>query len=651
MTFLFAQNTLVLHNKFCLQPNNFIMISAYISHYYLKILILILGIPNLAPLSDQDCQCNANQNTDARIEAVFFAQTHVLEPTSPYFKLVGAREALIKVNISSPSNAAAIPVCAYLELQGRKQKLCLNGPAKFPRQVAKDQHSFDNSYTATIPADWIWSGLKVKVQVGEQSKEFDNLNIGADTRGRFRYFDFLVFGDTKPTEQLTEGFYKEITSKLPIIGLDRIDAGDFDLPVVSILAYKNQPARIANRDAKDNWHGMTFSMTMLRELAKANGECYTTIYIGAMSTAGGGWGGGNNFSGIINPGVFWHELGHSYSLLHSDSNKDFPYKGDNISQFDFHAGPTWAYDPIQKKFIPATIQENAVGELEYVGRYKRDPQWGGGAGDQEKGYFVRHYSDYNTWLMQKYMENNLDRKDPSANRYERWNDTQKRWVTSDRQSWNYPIQENIPVYTVWGTSSVTADANIIYDPIEYKGNLVELFDPRKPEDLKKMIAENYCHPCNLSVKIIQGGKEKWYVINNNFDPNAKEGDFFELRGWAVNVPVADGKIEKVELYQTPALNTQGFPSQLPKAMAVWPETRIFAVPLSIGNRVWHDKNKMDCKMWVNRVLRGKIGALARCRRRWQSRNVFWSKHYRRKWLLLFYRSGRKHLSGFCMGGR
>ena len=44
---------------------------------------------------------------DITIDAVFFAQTHVLKPGAPFFKLVGNKATLIKVHVLSSSGAEA----------------------------------------------------------------------------------------------------------------------------------------------------------------------------------------------------------------------------------------------------------------------------------------------------------------------------------------------------------------------------------------------------------------------------------------------------------------------------------------------------------------------------------------------------------------
>ena len=65
---------------------------------------------------------------DVVIDSVFFAQTHVMQPQHPYFRLSGGRNALIKVHVLSPSGAASPEVVAELTLGDESVVLQLEGP-------------------------------------------------------------------------------------------------------------------------------------------------------------------------------------------------------------------------------------------------------------------------------------------------------------------------------------------------------------------------------------------------------------------------------------------------------------------------------------------------------------------------------------------
>ncbi|MCB1172489.1 MAG: hypothetical protein KDK39_02935 [Leptospiraceae bacterium] len=521
-----------------------------------------------------------------RIDAVYLAQTHVQTPDSPWFKLVSGREVLIKVNVIDPQAGPAVPVVALIKNARYEHRLVLSGPDLFPRTVDAHEHRFDNSWTAVIPAALVEPGLEMRINLGSQSRLLKPA-VGAGHIARLRFLGFEVFGVKDKIERPSRQLLRELEAKLPVRGLEFIDSGDFELPEVAILAYKNERPRIARVDTPDNWHSMTFSMRTLRAMAYANGEYHTTIYIGGMSVAGGGWGGGNNFAGIMHPGVFWHELGHAYSLIHNNENKQYPYRGDNRSQYDIHAGPTWAYDPFRKYFIPATIQKNAVGNREHIGRFKRDPQWGGGAGDQEEGFLLRHYSDYNTHLMREYMEKQLDQKGTDG-RYYQWRNGG--WQPSTRPAYEFPVRENVPVYTLFGSASQIKDANYIYEPLAYTGNLITTYDP--VNGMKELRQSGFCRPCNLTAKVTQGSHTRHYGLWSDYNTKEKPTSFFELRYWALNVPQSDGPVKRIEIFHTPDLARNGLPAN-PRLLSLWyPGMRDYnkIKRPQFGGRVWFDSN-------------------------------------------------------------
>jgi hypothetical protein len=75
---------------------------------------------------------------DAHIDTVFFAQTHVMQPSDPLFKLVAHRQALIKAHIISAKGSPAPSVYAVLNLKGNSLTLKLDGPSTLPVSVPKD---------------------------------------------------------------------------------------------------------------------------------------------------------------------------------------------------------------------------------------------------------------------------------------------------------------------------------------------------------------------------------------------------------------------------------------------------------------------------------------------------------------------------------
>ena len=546
-------------------------------------------------LSSLDTHALEDPKTDINIDDVFLAQTHVLRPTDLFFKLTADRVALLKVNITSSSGLSAPAVSAIISLNGQTTILRLKGPSKLPTYINPDEHSFDNSFTVDIPRQWVKPGFSILIKAGTIEKKIDNILVSADHVLRFRFFDFIVFGDPKEYHPFQKDTYKEMEAKLPISGLDYIYAGVFEMPAFVVFPENNNttPARIATRNPKDNVHSMTF-LSNMDALQRANGELYTTYYGAGMSTAGGGWGGGTRFAGISTFGVFWHEFGHALSLSHNNDNPKYPYSSNGLSQFRFHVGPNWGYDPIKRYFIPPTIQKNALGAEEYVkngemGRFKHDPMWQKNPNQQEEGYYFMHFSDYNAHKIKTFLEKTYERKMPDGS-YAKWNTETSSWKTIKRRSWEVPTRENLPIYSLLGMASVTQDANLIYNPLAYTGNLVRTFDPTQVADIRAMREERFCTPCNLTLKVKQGGKTKYFALKSNFKMTSSQFERQGTRPFAVNVPQSDGKIELMELYYTPDLKN-GFKGneQLLKRWVAG-QVNIPKAP-SIGGKVWLDENR------------------------------------------------------------
>ena len=70
-----------------------------------------------------------------KISHVFFAQTHVQAPNSPYFKLVGNLEALVKVHVDGRRGMASPDVLVRLGLKSKTLDLKLKGPGVLPGPV------------------------------------------------------------------------------------------------------------------------------------------------------------------------------------------------------------------------------------------------------------------------------------------------------------------------------------------------------------------------------------------------------------------------------------------------------------------------------------------------------------------------------------
>ena len=129
------------------------------------------------------------------INAVYFGQTHVLKASDTNFGMVGNREALIKVHVINPATPASPAVSATLTASGLPNLVVpLTGPATLPASIPDGpgvvQHSFANSFTGYIPANYMKTGLQVTINAGMPPLKFAHIK---EFRQRIFYrFPFVV---------------------------------------------------------------------------------------------------------------------------------------------------------------------------------------------------------------------------------------------------------------------------------------------------------------------------------------------------------------------------------------------------------------------------------------------------------------------------
>lgn len=526
------------------------------------------------------------EDSDARINAVFLAQTHVMQPDQPYFKLTGNRAALLKANVVSPSGAAAPKVTAIVISGGETNPLTLTGPATLPKALPSEpgvvQHRYEDSFTAMIPARLVRTGMEIEVRAGN-SVVHHAIKVGAPTMVQMKMFDVHYFG--RGTGDYPTNMFQELESKWPVAGFDVERVRGITFPEMVIPERAGLPAvRIASTDEYKTKTGQKFdgkqaaALQWVHALSRAGGNaevamCYVTI----LGVPAGGQAGNFNGVGSMNLGILNHELGHAFGLLHNSDNKEYPYHGEMFgikppkTYKEIHVGPTWAFDLPSGKLIPPTVQASRGKGV--AGTYKADPMEGGGVGDQEPAFLFRHFSDYNAHKMQEYLEHHVAvRRDGN---YYKWDDTTGGYTRKVQSNGaNYPIAQDVPVISVMVAMSMTnLDLNMIYPPIgPYRGNLIRTFDPRSATDreaAQKVFSSK--GGCDFTLKIKQGDTERFYLVPACA---AENGDAKKLRGLiteAVNLKGQDGAVTAVELLYTPKADESGLPEK-PQVLAHWPKT-------------------------------------------------------------------------------
>lgn len=519
---------------------------------------------------------------------VFFAQTHVLQPENNLFKLVSNRASLIKAHVTSPIQAEAPLVKAILTLDGNSEEISLSGPEVLPESInilpGEVFHTFDDCFTGIIPKEWVQPGLVVEIQAGDETYTYDKLTIGAPNKVIMTMFDVHYFQHT-PGDYPT-GWQEELASKWPAseIELRRLNDVIFsELTIPPRGEYK--AARVRSKQEYFELTGGTFDgeqaaalkwIDALRQAAGLSGRL-SLFYLNIYGVPAGGQAGGYRGVGYGESiGILNHELGHALSLPHWGDNASYPYRGAMHGipspevHGDVHVGPTWAFDMNKMLFIPPTVQPNSVGGV--VGTYKKSPMQGGGTGDQERGFLMRHFSDYSEHKMNTYLERHIVVWNPELESYASWDDaTQAYTKTVQNNGVSFPTEWDAEVISVMaGVSAVTPQANIIYPPIgPYTSGLIDLFDPDNESD--RLRAYNVFCPvggCDASLRITQGGTTKTVMLPIAMDPTADplNGNSFITK--AVNLRSDDGEITHVDLLYTPDAERNGLPEN-PEILYSW----------------------------------------------------------------------------------
>ena len=136
------------------------------------------------------------------LSAVYLAQTHVIEVgeyVKDAFKLVGGRPALLKVQLTAKTDGFSPVVRATVTAKtGEATTLVLTGPNFLPSlwngMPGQVEHKLEDSFTATIPAEWVSHGMAIELYAGVESLVRYELFVGAPSAIKMLMFDVYYFG-------------------------------------------------------------------------------------------------------------------------------------------------------------------------------------------------------------------------------------------------------------------------------------------------------------------------------------------------------------------------------------------------------------------------------------------------------------------------
>ena len=537
-------------------------------------------------------------SADVTIAAAFLAQTHVLPPESPHFKLVGGRSALLKVQLAGVGPSPLVTAIVVAK-GGEEMRLTLSGPSQLPSAwtgtLGQVQHTLDDSYTATIAAAWVAHGMTLHVLAAGQALQYE-LAVGAPSAMRMLMYDVHYFG--AGVGDYPSGWEAELASKWPVASFEaqRIRGVRFLEMVIPARTDVGAPAvRVRSKADYSAQTGLPFdgeqaaALEWVHALSAAGGNEDTQMcYINILGVPAGGQAGAFDGVGAVSAGILNHELGHAFSLPHWGAVSSFPYRGDmhgiTAPSSDVHVGPTWAFDEASMTFLPPTCRvDDALlsgcdtraleeGEAPPVVAYKKSPMQGGGTGDQPPPFLFRHFSDYAVRQMQEYIEGKL--AVPAAGgAWTRWNEedgTYSNDVSTENPS-RYPLETGVQVMSLMAACILAGgNVSIVYPPIgPYTAGLTRRFVATSGVDRADAVSR-YCPSdgCDFSLRVLQGTTVTVYMLPASAtaadDPYAPSS----LRTVAINVPTADGPVLQVELLATPDAQFNGLPAE-PEILQAW----------------------------------------------------------------------------------
>ena len=392
--------------------------------------MLTVGLPTT---SNPACASAPVANPTAAIGMVQLAQTHLLEPSHPFFNLSANRDTLLRASITGVGAAPAVAIEGFVN-GSSLGRFCLAGPASLAASVDDSNPDFDKSFIGYLPAAWVQPGLSLRLDAGLASKQLSasQLKIGPAPELALVSVDFLLFGDTVP-RSFPAAAQQELAAKLP---LSKLRYSQFPATVsLSVLPIAvrsdglsalgvvgTQPAVLATSTARCTtadkaagtclpWSGyglLSSIRSLTSALQTANGMDGTSHWYGASSRSlGGGLGGGSTGSGDNYNLVFNHELGHAFDMPHwgdslysrvaATATQSHPYTGSHITKGGGF-GNSWAYDPLLGKqgFINPLCTSGSN-----LGKERQEPMQRNGD-CLVAGQTFDHFGDYSGLFIHRY---------------------------------------------------------------------------------------------------------------------------------------------------------------------------------------------------------------------------------------------------------
>lgn len=291
---------------------------------------------------------------DLHIQDVQIGQAHLIsvmpggkKVRSPYLRLVPLKDTIVRIRLLPNADNTYRRPQVRLRVSNTDmgtRTFPMEGPAVLPANPVADD-DLENSYTFTVPGEWIGPGFRIDIEANEQAFpttvtrfafEPTSEELGVATYMRMHFvLQSNNAGGSDVRMEVVEKFKQEIQARYP----------------VSVIDFVEEPNLARNPgDTSNDWYR---ALNDYRNSRPAEQRTNYDFHFGVMACNGcTGLGGGRVAVGshlwytqesYAYQGVLMHELGHNLGRPHSFSDADFPYdEGTRL-------GGPWAINLMQNR--------------------------------------------------------------------------------------------------------------------------------------------------------------------------------------------------------------------------------------------------------------------------------------------------------------
>ena len=292
------------------------------------------------------------------IASIQVAQSMLFNSDDSALVLVAGKAALVKVNVTSAAAGTSKPTGTLRVANangGTTVDLLLTAPTASLPSTVSQVPSFSDSYTATVPAEWIKTGLRLTAQIGSAQATTINPRVGGGVPMKLTPISVQIAG---------------VAGKLPVSQGAHVQAL-FPVSGVTVQAHSTYvSSRVTTLPTTDAGWNDAFGKVLgeLADLHAMEGAAKHDHYFGFIPKRTWGLAGLAYLSGNAGVGfdmpdqpttvrdVVAHELGHNFSLPHAacggagDPDPNYPYPDANLGKpgryvWPFLADSNTFYDP------------------------------------------------------------------------------------------------------------------------------------------------------------------------------------------------------------------------------------------------------------------------------------------------------------------